>query len=214
MIRSCVSIWQKDLPTAAHPLLARPKQTRTHMLQFFNRKPYEHVVWTNPDGATIHYDLPGASPTLDQALVQLVAQPSVREALLSTLGSGYRLWWSQFRRAHEGSHGLRMHQDLPGQTTLSLNPAGRHTAAERHDRSGSRFVPLGTRDQLVSGCPSEAFRQSRPRTDGRGGLGVPLFADHLAWSSRTAQTRPDRSDDELSTGRLGRAIEDTRPGDF
>ncbi len=113
--------WLLDsLRVEADRLLSRPKQSRGRMLQFFTKKPYEHLVWTNPEGATIHYDLPGASPLLDAGLVELLNQPVVKESLLATMGSGYRLWWSQVRRAHEGSRGLRVHQDLPGQTTLSI----------------------------------------------------------------------------------------------
>ena len=113
--------WLLDsLRVEADRLLSRPKQSRDRMLQFFTKKPYEHLAWTNPEGATIHYDLPGASSLLDAALDEILTQQCVKETLLATMGSGYRLWWSQFRRAHEGSRGLRMHQDLPGQTTLSI----------------------------------------------------------------------------------------------
>lgn len=183
--------WLLDsLRVEADRLLSRPRQSRDRMLQFFTKKPYEHLVWTNPEGATIHYDLPGASPLLDAALAEILTQQCVKETLLATMGSGYRLWWSQFRRAHEGSRGLRMHQDLPGQTTLSI------LLEDAPDANGTTvLIPGSFRWAPVI----NSFPVLQPEHFGERGCGLTGAAGSMylfsptTWHGRAARPRRDQT---------------------
>jgi putative 2OG-Fe(II) oxygenase len=57
---------------------------------------------------------------VDDVIEAALSSPVVQYLLVSALGSGYRIWYSQARRANPGGRALRIHQDRPGEMTLSI----------------------------------------------------------------------------------------------
>lgn len=89
-------------------------------LKFFDRQEWQSFRWTTPQNVTIQYDILGQSQPLDEALESILAHPVVERLLLDVLGSDYRMWLIQIRRANPHSHCLRIHQDRPGETSLQI----------------------------------------------------------------------------------------------
>jgi putative 2OG-Fe(II) oxygenase len=108
------------LSDACEQFLDGEKAPRSEALKFFNSQSWSPLLWTNPSNATIRYDFLGMSDVVDNTLEKLLSSPMVDQYLMDALGSGYRLWWIQIRRANANAESLRMHQDRPGQTTLSI----------------------------------------------------------------------------------------------
>lgn len=70
--------------------------------------------------AADHISFLGLSATLDTAFEALIQRDPVRTFLERSLGSGYRLHSAALRMARPGAERIRMHQDQPGETKLSI----------------------------------------------------------------------------------------------
>jgi putative 2OG-Fe(II) oxygenase len=110
----------QTLQTECSQLLDQSSASKKMVDQFLTTKRWQSLCWTNPTEATICFDILGQSVALDQQIDKLLSHPVVQDILETTLGSGYRLWWSIIRRANPNAKALRLHQDLPGQTTLQV----------------------------------------------------------------------------------------------
>ena len=81
---------------------------------------YRACLFAGPKRDTALFDLVGKSRLVDEVIETVLSSAVVRHLLLSALGSGYRIWYSQARSANPGARPLHMHQDRPAEMTLSI----------------------------------------------------------------------------------------------
>ncbi|AFY93348.1 putative 2OG-Fe(II) oxygenase [Chamaesiphon minutus] len=118
------------LAQESQKLLVGESEQLSLAINFFERKEWQTLLWTTPQNVTILYDILGQSPQLDAALESILAHPIIDRLLLDVLGTDYKMWLLQIRRANPGSDCLRIHQDRPGETCLQIllddipSPAG------------------------------------------------------------------------------------------
>jgi putative 2OG-Fe(II) oxygenase len=118
------------LARESQKLLVGKSQQIAIAIDFFERKEWQSLLWTTPQNVTILYDILGLSPQLDAAIESILAHPTIDRLLLDVLGTNYKMWLLQIRRANPGSDCLRIHQDRPGETCLQIllddipSPAG------------------------------------------------------------------------------------------
>jgi putative 2OG-Fe(II) oxygenase len=81
---------------------------------------YRGTLFAGPERDSAIFDLIGQSRLVDEVLEAALSSPVVQHLLVSALGSGYRIWYNQARRANSGGRGLRMHQDRLGEMSLGI----------------------------------------------------------------------------------------------
>lgn len=94
-----------------------------------------------------HIDFLGRSAALDRAFEALLDRDLIRGFLESSLGSGYRLHTVALRRARPGADRIRMHQDEPGETKLSIL-----LTDSDHKEGSTVFVPGSHKWPRILNC--------------------------------------------------------------
>ena len=105
-----------------------------------------------------HADFLGCSISFDAAIERLLRAQVIQDFLGAALGSGYRLYTAALRRSSAGAPQIRMHQDRPGETKLSV------LLTDALDDSGTTvFYPGSHRWPFVMNafpCPPRWLRRS------------------------------------------------------
>jgi putative 2OG-Fe(II) oxygenase len=111
-----VELLQKE----AAALLDRSPQAWDQFLRYSDGGQWQALLMAGPGRTTNYLDFIGLSPAIDNILDDLFSNPALRTLLSRVLGTGYRIWYAQIRRAEVGARSLRMHQDKPGEVGLSI----------------------------------------------------------------------------------------------
>ncbi|SEF02979.1 putative 2OG-Fe(II) oxygenase [Rhizobiales bacterium GAS188] len=104
----------------AERLLAEPSVTWDRYAAWAASGLYRALLFAGPRRDTAFFDFIGKSPLVDEAIEAALSSPVVQHLLVGALGSGYRIWYSQARRANPGGRALRMHQDRLSEMSLSI----------------------------------------------------------------------------------------------
>ncbi|SEF14524.1 putative 2OG-Fe(II) oxygenase [Rhizobiales bacterium GAS191] len=155
----------------AERLLAKPSVAWDHYSAWAASGLYRALLFAGLRRDTALFDFIGKSPLVDEAIEAALSSPVVQHLLVGALGSGYRIWYNQVRRANPGGRALRMHQDRLGEMSLSIllsdtpSPAGTTGFLPRSHRwprvleSFPLLSPHYIRNKLVgaTGVPGDAY---------------------------------------------------------
>jgi putative 2OG-Fe(II) oxygenase len=103
-----------------HALLAGPSQPFSTYVSYAESDLWRPLLLAENGRCTNLFDYIGMSQHLDDVVDALLGRNDVKSLLEGVLGSGYRIWYAQIRRAEVGAESRRMHQDLPGEVGLSI----------------------------------------------------------------------------------------------
>ena len=152
-------------------LLDEDSLTWDHYTEWAASGVYEARLFAGPNRDSALFDFMGKSPVVDEVIEAALSSPVVQHLLRCVLGSGYRIWYNQARRANPEARALRMHQDRPGEVSLSIllsdtpTTAGTTSFLPRSHRwprvleSFPLLSPHYIRNKLVgaTGVPGDAY---------------------------------------------------------
>jgi putative 2OG-Fe(II) oxygenase len=101
-------------------LLSQPPTSWDQFVPWSKAATWKPLLLGAPDRDITYFDFLGVSPILDAFVEAIVAQQVVQVLLAAVLGAGYRMWFCQLRQTNPNGQALRIHQDLPGELTLSI----------------------------------------------------------------------------------------------
>jgi non-haem Fe2+, alpha-ketoglutarate-dependent halogenase len=129
--------------------------------------------------------LPQHHPRIAELLDSVFSNPDIQSVLKSVLGSGYKIWQINFRRAMPGDRGLYLHQDSLGEFGLVI------LASEGSDGEGatiflpgSHLVQKTMKDWKIEIPPYLLMKIRNLFTPLIGKVGDVAFFFHRTWHGR------------------------------
>ena len=150
-------------------LLDEDSLTWDHYTEWAASGVYEARLFAGPNRDSALFDFMGKSPVVDEVIEAALSSPVVQHLLRCVLGSGYRIWYNQARRANPEARALRMHQDRPGEVSLSIllsdtpTTAGTTSFLPRSHRWPRVLESFPCSPRTTSGT-SSSVRQAYPAT--------------------------------------------------